>query len=41
MFEIQVISIINLDTLIAFSEDNSDHKKYLEQLVSYRDEWGA
>jgi orotate phosphoribosyltransferase len=41
MFEVQVISIINLDTLIAFSEDNADHKKYLEQLISYRDEWGV
>jgi len=41
MFEVQVISIINLDTLIAFSEDNADHKKHLEQLISYRDEWGV
>ena len=40
-FEMQVVSIINLDTLIAFSEDNADHKKYLEQLISYRDEWGV
>ncbi|MDA9804563.1 orotate phosphoribosyltransferase [Gammaproteobacteria bacterium] len=41
MFQVQVISIINLDTLIAFSEDNANHKKYLEQLISYRDEWGV
>jgi len=27
--------------LIAFSEDNADHKKYLKHLISYRDEWGA
>ena len=40
-FEMQVVSIINLDTLIAFSEDNANHKKYLEQLISYRDEWGV
>jgi len=36
-----VVSIINLDTLISYSESNPDYEKYLSQLKSYRDEWGA
>ena len=40
-FEMQVVSIINLDTLISFSQDNAEYKKHLERLISYRDEWGA
>lgn len=41
MFNINVLSIINLDTLISYSESNSDYEKHLSQLKSYRDEWGA
>ena len=40
-FGITVKSIVNLDTLISFTENNSDYSKYLEELTSYRDNWGA
>ena len=40
-FEMQVVSIINLDTLISYSKDNTEYKKHLGKLISYRDEWGA
>ena len=40
-FEMQVVSIINLDTLISYSQDNTEYKKHLGKLISYRDEWGA
>ena len=40
-FEMQVVSIINLDTLISYSKDNTEYKKHLGELISYRDEWGA
>ena len=40
-FGINVISIVNLDTLISFSENNPDHKKYLAELRGYRENWGA
>ena len=40
-FKLQVVSIINLDTLISYSQDNAEYKKHLERLISYRDEWGA
>ena len=40
-FEMQVVSIINLDTLISYSQDNTEYKKHLGELISYRDEWGA
>ena len=40
-FGINVISIVNLDTLISFSENNPDHKKYLAELRDYRENWGA
>jgi orotate phosphoribosyltransferase len=40
-FEMQVVSIINLDTLISYSQDNIEYKKHLGELISYRDEWGA
>ena len=40
-FEMQVVSIINLDTLISYSQDNAEYKKHLERLISYRDKWGA
>ena len=41
IFNMNVVSIINLDTLISYSESNPDYEKYLSQLKSYRDEWGA
>jgi orotate phosphoribosyltransferase len=41
VFEMQVVSIINLDTLISYSQDNAEYKKHSERLISYRDEWGA
>jgi orotate phosphoribosyltransferase len=41
VFEMQVVSIINLDTLISYSQDNAEYKKHLERLILYRDEWGA
>merc|ERR1711965_426524 len=40
-FEMQVVSIINLDTLLSYSQDNAEYKKHLGKLISYRDEWGA
>ncbi len=40
-FGITIKSIVNLDTLISFTENNSDYSKYLEELTSYRDNWGA
>ena len=40
-FEMQVVSIINLDTLISYSQYNAEYKKHLGELISYRDEWGA
>ena len=40
-FEMQVVSIINLETLISYSQDNTEYKKHLGKLISYRDEWGA
>ena len=40
-YEMQVVSIINLDTLISYSQDNAEYKKHLGELISYRDEWGA
>lgn len=40
-FGINVISIVNLDTLISFSENNPDHRKYLAELRDYRENWGA
>ena len=40
-FEMQVVSIINLDTLISYSQDNAEYEMHLGELISYRDEWGA
>ena len=40
-FEMQVVSIINLDTLISYSQDNAEYEKHLGRLILYRDEWGA
>ena len=40
-FGITVKSIVDLNTLISFSEDNPDFEEYLGELKSYREIWGA
>ena len=40
-FNIQVESIVNLDTLISFVKNDSDYSQYLDGLNKYRDTWGA
>jgi orotate phosphoribosyltransferase len=40
-YDMQVISIIDLDTLISYSESNSSYEKYVEKLHAYRSQWGA
>ena len=40
-FGISVQSIINLDTLISFTDNNSRYEKYLNELKDYRNNWGA
>ena len=40
-FGITVKSIVNLDTLISFTENNSDYTAHLGELKAYRDNWGA
>ncbi|MDA8683183.1 orotate phosphoribosyltransferase [Gammaproteobacteria bacterium] len=40
-FGITVKSIVNLDTLISFTENNSDYAAHLGELKAYRDNWGA
>lgn len=40
-FGIIVKSIVDLNTLISFSESNPDYKEFLEELKSYRENWGA
>lgn len=40
-YDMQVISIIDLDTLISYSESNSNYEKYVEKLHAYRSQWGA
>jgi orotate phosphoribosyltransferase len=40
-FKMQVISIIDLDTLISYSQNNAEYEKHLDNLIAYRDEWGA
>ena len=40
-FKMQVISIIDLDTLISYSQNNAGYEKHLDNLIAYRDEWGA
>jgi hypothetical protein len=37
----RVISIINLDALIQFSEKDPEYSEYLSNLKAYRDSWGA
>ena len=40
-FNIKVESIINLDTLIAFVENESEYSVHLSQLNEYRETWSA
>jgi orotate phosphoribosyltransferase len=40
-FDMKVISIINLDTLIAYSESNPGFENHLDRLQAYRNQWGA
>jgi len=40
-FDVQVISIINLDTLIEYSQNNESFNSYLYELEKYREHWGA
>ena len=40
-YDIRVISIINLDTLIAYSESNPGFENHLDRLQEYRNQWGA
>ena len=40
-YDIKVISIINLDTLIAYSESNSGFENHLGRLQEYRNHWGS
>ena len=41
VYGMQVISIINLDSLIQFSAEDLNYSEYLPQLKSYRENWGA
>ena len=40
-YGMKVISIINLDTLIAYSESNPGFETHLDSLQAYRNQWGA
>jgi len=40
-YDMKVISIINLDTLIAYSESNPGFENHLDRLQKYRNQWGA
>ena len=40
-FNLKVESIINLNSLIAYVEDNSNFNNYLDSLNKYREIWGA
>ena len=40
-FDITVKSIVNLDTLISFTESDSGYAQYLDDLRAYREHWGA
>ena len=41
VYGMQVISIINLDALIQFSEKDPDYSEHLSNLKAYRESWGA
>lgn len=40
-FDMQVESIVNLETLISFVKDDSNFRDYLDKLNAYREAWGA
>ena len=40
-FNLNVTSIVNLDSLITYVEDESNFSSYLESLNNYRETWGA
>ena len=40
-FGITVKSIVDLNTLISFSETNADYEQFLDELKNYRERWGA
>ena len=40
-FGIIVKSIVDLNTLISFSETNADYEQFLDELKNYREQWGA
>ena len=40
-FDMQVESIVNLETLISFVKDESNFRDYLDKLNAYREAWGA
>ena len=40
-FGIIVKSIVDLNTLISFSETNADYEQFLDELKKYREQWGA
>lgn len=40
-FGITVESIVDLNTLISFSETNADYEQFLDELKNYREQWGA
>ena len=40
-FNLQVESIVNLDSLIGFVENESNFKEHLNSLHEYRESWGA
>ena len=40
-FGITVKSIVDLNTLISFSETNAGYQQFLDELKNYREEWGA
>ena len=40
-FDMQVESIVNLETLISFVKDDSKLRDYLDKLNAYREAWGA
>ena len=40
-FGITVESIVDLNTLISFSETNAGYEQFLDELKNYREQWGA
>ena len=40
-FGITVKSIVDLNTLISFSETNADYQQFLDELKNYREQWGT